>query len=128
MKLSKRVGPNPVDPVELHGMRIQVPHYDQGIGVEQNGGYIEAFDAITGKHLWYLMIYETKYIKGKERDVQDVFIVKMGVRDGLLRVQEEYGRVYEVDVCKKSVHLVFSPIAKEKQALREKKLIINGGN
>ena len=52
----------------------------------------------------------------------------MGVRDGLLRVQEEYGRVYEVDVCKKNVHLVFSPIAKEKQALREKKLIINGGN
>lgn len=120
MKLSKRIGPDPVEPVELHGMRILVPHDGQAIGVEQNGGYIAAVDAVTGAHLWYLRIYETKYIKGKERDVQDVFIVKMGVRAGLLRVKEEYGRVYEVDVCNKSVNLVYSPLAKEKQALREK--------
>lgn len=122
MKLSKRIGPDPVESVELNGMRIQVPHYGNEVGVEQNGGYIEAVDAITGSHLWYLMIYETKYINGKERDVQDVFIVKIGVRDGFLRVKEEFGRVYEVDVCQKSVNLVYSPIAKEKQALREKKL------
>ncbi len=120
MKMSKRIGPDPVEPVELHGMRILVPHSGREIGVAQNGGYIEAVDAITGIHLWHLMVYETKYITGKERDVQDVFIVKIGVRDGLLRVKEEYGRVYEIDVCKKSVNLVYSPIAKEKHALREK--------
>ena len=120
MKLGKRAGPDSVGPVELHGMRIQVPHNGRAIGVEQNGGYIEAVDAVTGAHLWYLRIYETKYIKGKERDVQDVFIVKMGVRDRLLRIKEEYRRVYEVDVCKKSVKLVYSPLAKEKHALREK--------
>ena len=123
MKLSKRMGPDPVEPVELHGMRIHVPHYGQEIGVEQNGGYIEAVDAITGNHLWYLMIYETKYIKGKERDVQDVFIVQIGVRDGFLRVKEEFGRVYVVDVLNKSVDLVYSPIANEKRALKEKKSI-----
>ncbi|MEN9867899.1 MAG: hypothetical protein RL748_3489 [Pseudomonadota bacterium] len=122
MKLSKRIGPVPVEPVELHGLRIQVPHYGQEIGVEQNGGYIEAVDAITGLHLWYLMIYETKYSNGKERDGQDVFIVKIGVRDGMLRVKEGYGRVYEVDVCEKRVSLAYSPIAKEKQALREAKV------
>lgn len=120
MKLGKRAGPDSVGPVELHGMRIQVPHDGRAIGVEQNGGYIEAVDAVTGAHLWYFRIYETKYIKGKERDVQDVFIVKMGVRDGLLRVKEEYGRIYEVDVFKKSVELAYSPLAKEKHALREK--------
>lgn len=118
MKLSKRIGPDPVEPVELHGMRILVPHYGHEIGVEQNGGYIEAVDALTNTHLWYLMIYQTKYLQGKERDVQDVFIVQMGVRDGLLRVKEEFGRVYEVDVAQKTVRLVYSPIPREKQALQ----------
>lgn len=120
MKLRKRIGPDPVEPVELHGMKIHVPHFAQEIGFEQNGGYIEAVDAITGNHQWYLMIYETKYINGRERDVQDNFIVQLGVRDGILRVKEEYGRVYAVDVCKKTVELVYSPVAKEKRALRER--------
>ncbi len=121
MKMSKRIGPDPVDPVELHGMRILVHHNGQEIGFEQNGGFIEAVNALTSEHLWYLTIYKTKYIKEKERDVQDVFIVKMGVRDGLLRVKEEFGRIYEVDVNQKSVRLVYSPLPKEKQALRGKK-------
>lgn len=78
-------------------------------------------DATTNEHLWHLMIYRTKYVKGKERDVQDVFIVQMGVRDGLLRTKEEFGRIYEVDVNQKSARLVYSPLSMEKQSLRKKK-------
>lgn len=121
MKLHKRIAPDPVAPVELHGLIIHAPHFGYEIGVSQNGGYIEARDALSGEVLWHLMIYETKYIQGKERDVQDVFIVALGVRDGFLRVKEEYGRIYQVDVCNKTIELVYSPIPNEKRLLKKQR-------
>lgn len=121
-KLEKRAGPDRVEPVSLHGLRITVPHYGKRLGLAQNGGYIAAEDAQTGTHLWYLKVYTVEYNPNKEDDVQDLFICEMGIRDGVVRVKEEQGRVYAIDVIQKTVTLVFSPFAKEKRALKEGKL------
>jgi hypothetical protein len=119
-KFEKRAGPDRVEPVNLHDLRITVPHYGKRIGLEQNGGYIAAEDAQTGAHLWYLKVYAVEYNQKKEDDVQDLFICEMGVRDGMVRVKEEQGRVYAIDVIQKTVELVYSPFDKEKKILKEK--------
>jgi hypothetical protein len=121
-KFEKRAGPDRVEPISLHGLRITVPHYGKRIGLAQNGGYIAAEDVQTGAHLWYLKVYAVEYNPKKEEDVQDLFICEMGVRDGMLHVKEEHGRVYAIDVIQKTVELVYSPFDKEKRLLREKKL------
>ena len=120
MKYAKREGPEPVEPVEIHGLRISIPHFGKRIGLEQNGRYLAAKDSATGEHLWLLRIYEVHYNPKKEEDVQDLFITEMGVRDGMVRVKEEMGRVYAVDVLNKLVELVYSPFDQEKKLIKQR--------
>lgn len=119
MKCSKREGPDAVEPVEIHGVRISIPHFGKRIGLGQNGGLIAAEDSATGEHLWFLQIYEIHYNPKKEEDVQDMFITEMGVRDGMVRVKEEMGRVYAIDVLTKTVEMVYSPFDKEKKLIKQ---------
>ena len=107
-KLSKRAGPDPVEPVLIDGIRIEAVHWGKGLGSGQNGGYIAAYDTSTGERLWTLQVYQTDYDRQRERDVQDVFISHLSVNEpgGELRVIDEEGREYIVNLLSRTVSKV----------------------
>lgn len=100
----KRVGPPEVAPVTLGGLRFEAVHWGRERGLEQNGGYVEAFDTDTGAARWLLRIYAIDYRDDLETDVQDLFIeeLKAGPR-GKLTVIDEHGRRFVVDPATRSV-------------------------
>ena len=100
----KRVGPPVVEPVTLGTLRFEAVPWGRERGLQQNGGYIEAFDAATGAAQWLLRIYAINYRDDLEEDVQDLFIeeLKAGPR-GKLTVIDEQGRRFLVDPATRSV-------------------------
>jgi hypothetical protein len=96
-KLGKRVGPAPVEPVEVGPLRIEVVHWGSDLGEGQNGGWLRAVDAASGEPQWTLQVYRTDYDPDKEMDVQDVFITAVTpAADGLV-VADELERRFLVD-------------------------------
>ncbi len=91
--------------VTAAGVRYEAVPWAKGRGLGQNGGYISAVDAATGKELWTLKVYEVIYNDEMEEDKQDVFIAKLVLSaDGkTLRVENERGGVFEVDLQTKAV-------------------------
>lgn len=103
----KRVGPAPVAPVVINGLRIEAVNAGRKRGLDQNGGYIEAFDQASGKLLWLLQVYQIDYDKHMEEDVQDRFIAGMqSTADGAnLLVTDENGNRFEVDLLTRAVRV-----------------------
>lgn len=114
-----RRGPKAIAPVQLHGMCVEVVHFGRDVGLHQNGGYLQIKDGIDGKHLFFVEVYQIKYNPNKEDDSQDMFITEMGVGDGMVRVKEEMGRIYAIDVLTKTVEMVYSPFDKEKKLIKQ---------
>jgi hypothetical protein len=77
MESAKRRGPAAVAPVTSAGVRYEALRGARSRGFEQDGGVIAAFDAKTGKELWTLQVYQTRYDPSEETDVQEVYIVRM---------------------------------------------------
>lgn len=102
---AKRVAPTEVPPVQIGNVRYEVVHWGRRRGWPQNGGYIVACDAATGKELWTLQVYESKYDDAMESDVQDVFITAMSrtLFGGKLSITDENGRMYRVDPATRTV-------------------------
>lgn len=115
-----RRGPKAIAPVELQGFLVEVVHFGREVGLCQNGGYLEIKDGTNGKHLFYIEVYKIEYNPNKEDDSQDMFITEIGVRDGMVRVKEEMGRVYAIDVLNKTVEMVHSPFDKEKKLIKQR--------
>ena len=105
MPQGKRVGPPDVKPITIGGVRYEAIHWGRERGLEQNGGYIAAIDAKSGKELWILKIYQIDYIPKLETDVQDVFIesMKAGANGQSLEIVDEKGRRYTVNLKSKKV-------------------------
>ncbi|OMH38321.1 hypothetical protein [Motiliproteus sp. MSK22-1] len=105
MLQAKRVAPPEIAPVTVGKLRIEAVHWGKDRGLEQNGGYIAAFDPASGNELWILQIYKTEYDPEMEEDVQDVFIAKMskGFLSKKLKIVDEKGRKYLVDTDEVSV-------------------------
>jgi hypothetical protein len=98
MPAAKRVGPEEVPPVTIGETRYEVVHWGRERGLGQNGGYIAAVDAASGRELWTLKVYDVTYDPDMEEDVQDVFIESLAPRgDDKLAVVDERGRKYLVD-------------------------------
>lgn len=94
----KRIAPPQVAPVLLGGLRIEVVHWGKERGLEQNGGYLEAFDRETGAARWLLRVYAIDYDPALEGDVQDLFIEQLKAGPGgTLIVVDEQGRHFVVD-------------------------------
>ena len=79
MPSKRRVAPDPVDPVTHNGIRYEVIHFGKPLGLKQNGGYLQKFDAESGEDLGFIRIYKVKYRwwRAIEKDKQDVFITDM---------------------------------------------------
>lgn len=102
-KMYKRGAPAEVEPVMVNGLRIEAAHYGYFAEVEQRGGYIVAYDHATGERLWQLLFYETKYIEGKETDVQETFIYQMRMSKKGLKIVNELEQTYLVNLEEKTV-------------------------
>ena len=78
--------------VTFGNVRIEALPWGKARGLAQNGGYIAAYDT------------RTEYDPRKEDDKQDLFIEDLATDSaGHLRVTDERGGVYMVDVQSRSV-------------------------
>jgi hypothetical protein len=103
MPAAKREAPAEVTPVVVGNLRIEALHWGRDRGLEQDGGYLVAYDVKTGEEAWTLEVYHTDYDEKLERDVQDVFIVSLAVDDGDVIVTDEDGRRFRVDIASRAV-------------------------
>lgn len=95
--LKKREAPAPVAPVVADGIRYEVLAFGKARGLPQNGGYVLALDAATGRELWLSLVYEVPPADG-EGDKADVFITALTLRGTTLLVETERGRRYRLDL------------------------------
>jgi hypothetical protein len=100
---AKRKAPKDVPPVTFQGVKYSAPHWGLANDRKQNGGYIEAAAKDTGKLLWELRVYEIRYDRSLETDVQDVFITSLKIVNGNLEILNEAGDKFVVDVGKRKV-------------------------
>jgi hypothetical protein len=100
MPAGKRVGPEEVEPVQIGRTRYEVIHWGRERGLGQNGGYVAAIDADSGKELWTLKVYAVAYDPAMEEDVQDIFIKSMSVNGSgtELTVIDERNRRFVVNL------------------------------
>jgi hypothetical protein len=101
----KRSEPDPVDPVRSGGVRYEAVPWGKARGLDQNGGYVAAFDEKTGKELWLLKVYDVSYDGDMEADKQDVFVTSLEIdRAGRrLSVENEAGDCFSVDLESRKV-------------------------
>jgi len=91
-------------PVTAAGVRYEAVPWGKARGLGQNGGYIGAYDAASGRELWLLKVYDVVYDGRKESDKQDLFIEDLTLESGgLLRVTDERGGLYRVDLKQRAV-------------------------
>jgi hypothetical protein len=98
---AKRVAPSPVRPVTIAGIRYEAVLGTRSRSLPQEGGYVAAIDAGSGRELWLQRIYETHYDPALEEDVQDVFIRRLRAGPGgkTLEILDELGRRYTLDLA-----------------------------
>ena len=86
------------------GVRIEALPWGKARGLDQNGGYIAAYDPVTDSEMWILKVYEVVYDGRRESDKQDLFIEDLALEpSGLLRVTDERGGVHRVDLQQRTV-------------------------
>lgn len=104
-----REAPREIRPIRSDGIVVSVPHFGFELGATpketQNGGFAQAHDAKTGKLLWRVTLYRTRYNPKLEQDVQDVFITEMKLDPTfkLLLIRDEKDRLYAVSLDSHSV-------------------------
>jgi len=98
-----RIPPPKVAPVVVDGIRYAQRAGDLAVD-GQMGGMLAAFGA-GGEVLWTLKVYDNRrLITNLEGDVQDCFFRSMSVDpDGRLRIINERGAIFLVDVTTRSV-------------------------
>ena len=101
----KRVGPPDVASVTIDNVEFAAIPWGKERGLGQNGGYVAALDAKSGKELWTLKVYDVSYDPKLEEDVQDVFIRSLAksASGHELVVTDERDRRYIVDPKTRSV-------------------------
>ncbi len=87
---AKRAPPKPVPPVVHDGVEYRAPL--------ERMGFVEAVDASSGRKLWETRVYSVFINPFMERDVQDVFITTLKVKNGRLLVSNEAGKTFRVDL------------------------------
>lgn len=102
-KMAKRGGPPEVPSIIHENIEYSVIHFGAELGESQNGGFIAAKDCTTDTRLWVLKVYETQYNPKKEMDVQDIFIEKIAITNGKLRVVDRLARQFMIDLASRDI-------------------------
>jgi hypothetical protein len=92
-------------PLTLGGIRYEAPPWTRRRGLPNNGGYVEAFDAQTGRPLWLQKIYDPVGPPDLEADKREVFITTLEAdpRGRFLIVTDERGRRWRLDLGSRRV-------------------------
>jgi hypothetical protein len=69
-------------------------------------GYIEARDVNTNELLWDLKVYDVEYLPALERDVQEVYIISLEIKNEALEIINERNKKYFVDLETKKIKKV----------------------
>lgn len=92
---AKRVAPELVAPVLFKGIEYSAPRDAMG--------FVIATGISSGKELWRVRIYEVRVDPNLERDVQDVFITSLTLREDALIITNERGEKYALDLKTRKV-------------------------
>ncbi|QMW21786.1 hypothetical protein [Sandaracinobacteroides saxicola] len=99
-----RLGPPDVKPVERDGVRYAQASDGRDHGAANADGVLVATDAKSGKKLWTLAVYSNPIDPKLELDMQWRFFTSMAFdTDGRLRITNEDGKTFLVDVTTKTV-------------------------
>src|SRR5215471_5976296 len=77
---AKRVPPPEVKPIEKDGIQYTA-HFEPLNDDHQARAFVQASDLKTNKGLWQTTVYKITYNPKLERDVQDVYISSMEMKD-----------------------------------------------
>ena len=97
---AKRSAPKEVASVILDGMEYRVP-----MGIDRQG-YIDAYDAKTGRLVWARQIFVVIKDPNLEGDVQDVFITAIKADGRELLITNERGYEYRLDLTSLDVKVI----------------------
>ena len=87
---AKRMGPKPVASVLHLGLRYEVPHWSRDArSMKHNGGYVRVVNTRDGLAICTKEIYDVKYDKNLEEDVQDNFITSLKIEGKDLVITSE---------------------------------------
>lgn len=99
-----RLPPAVIPPLERKGVRYTQAESGRDVGLEQVGGVLVASAADSGKRLWVLAVYPNPIDPKQEADAQWIFFKSMAFDpDGRLRIVNEAGKTYLVDVDTRKV-------------------------
>jgi len=97
-----RLPPAVVPPIVRAGIRYAEAADGRAVGANQPRGVLVAADAKTGRRLWTLVVYPNPIDPTLEEDVQWIFFRTMAFDpDGRLRIVDESGRTWRVDVARR---------------------------
>lgn len=101
----KRRAPKAVAPAKGKTIRYEVVQRAKARGLGQDGGIIAAIDIASGKELWTLVVYPTKYDPNEEEDVQEVYITRLNLNqdESQLVVENEAHKSYTVNLKTREV-------------------------
>lgn len=97
----KRVAPEEVTPIEVNGIRYTAPQFDTATG-EKMIGYIVATNTASHKEVWKKQLYTVKIDSSLETDVQEYFINGLSLEGDTLRVTDERGGKYWLNLKNKT--------------------------
>jgi hypothetical protein len=108
--LSSRPPAPEVEPIEHKGVRYVQDRVDRSRG-DQNGGYLAAIDAKSGKRLWRLEVYDVE--DDRASGVSDIGLYFRSMRlvpgRDALEIENEAGSRYRVDLVERTSTLVSAP-------------------
>ncbi len=96
--LAKRSPPVKVAPLKAGEIEYRVNHDQMGC--------VEAWDVAHQEMLWRRQIYVVRFLPDLERDVQDIYIRSIELRDGHLIVKNERGSEYQLSLDSLAVKVV----------------------
>lgn len=90
--LAKRPAPRDVPPVKSASAAIEYRFPPQHMGC------VEAFDTKTGELLWRRQVYVVRFTPNLEKDVQDVFVASVEIKDKTMILTNERNSQYQLDL------------------------------
>jgi hypothetical protein len=97
--MAKRTAPKEVVPLRVGDVEYRVPHFS-------HTGCIEAWDVKHGRMLWRKQIYVIRYDAVPEKDVQDIFITSIEMKEKILLIKNERDSEYELNLESLEVKVV----------------------
>lgn len=101
---AKRAAPPEPPSLVLDGVRLQAAYATRNeAGPSGLDAFVRASRADDDTELWKAPVYRVTYDQALETDVQDVFIAGLALEDGKLRILDERGRTFMLDLATRAI-------------------------